>query len=712
MTPDQQQAILDAGLKLAQPQTENVIATIPGGGRVVKAADGSLSFTSPGYATSDPAKVEKIMRGARPADISKAGFYSDAISQHPAAAYVSKFIQGAPFLGEYTDEAAGVMFGNKTRDAMRMMQTGMDKTRPKTSAALQMAGALAFGAPIAAAVAPSLAVSVPGGMVGKVVAAGALGAGLGAAEGGISGYGAGTGKNRGAMASRRAKLGGFVGGSIGVAAPVVSSAIRSTLSRMKRSDVGTISKYLGISPDAARVVKDAVQNEDFTAAKQAIDNAGGSAMLADAGHSTSTLLDASIAGGGKAGNIAHQAVGARISGDSARLVGALDSTLGPPQGIGSIQSSIRQGSSGARDSAYRAAYAAPIDYSSAPGMQIERMLPRIPKSAITTANNLMRAEGQSSRQMLIKVGKDGSLTFKKLPDVRQIDYITRALKDVAAREDGKGKLGGVTNLGRVYSGLASDLRSAAKRAVPEYRAALNVASDAITEKNASDMGRNLLRPGTTREDVALALKGASKAEIKAAQKGLRSYIDDTMANVKATMANPATDAREAAKLIGDMSSRASKEKMSFVLGKKAADTIAKEIDRTASGLNLKARIAANSKTNIRGVVQDRVGQITQPGAVSELLSGKPLEAGRRLLGMMTNHTGESQSAQSRAVFDEIAGALTKVRGEQAKMALSVMEKAIGGQPIKDSEARFLANTLTGAIGSGAFRGMSRPQTIQ
>ena len=39
-----------------QPK-ENVVATTPDGGRVVKGQDGALSFASPNYSTTDPAKI-------------------------------------------------------------------------------------------------------------------------------------------------------------------------------------------------------------------------------------------------------------------------------------------------------------------------------------------------------------------------------------------------------------------------------------------------------------------------------------------------------------------------------------------------------------------------------------------------------------------------------------------------------------------------------
>ncbi len=50
----------------------------------------------------------------------------------------------------------------------------------------------------------------------------------------------------------------------------------------------------------------------------------------------------------------------------------------------------------------------------------------------------MQLEGNQSQQILARVGDDGAVTFERLPDVRQIDYITRALRQAAESGEGQG----------------------------------------------------------------------------------------------------------------------------------------------------------------------------------------------------------------------------------------------------------------------------------
>ena len=124
------------------------------------------------------------------------------------------------------------------------------------------------------------------------------------------------------------------------------------------------------------------------------------------------------------------------------------------------------------------------------------------------------------KAIIAKIADNGRVTYETLPDVRQIDYITRALHGVADKADGAGKLGGQTPLGAAYNNLASNLRKSLKGEVPEYAKALNVASDAISRVKAGETGYDLLRAKTKRGDIARAMIDASAAEKQAAKQGI------------------------------------------------------------------------------------------------------------------------------------------------------------------------------------------------
>jgi hypothetical protein len=717
MTPEQIKRLLllkQEQVKLkAQPAPESpappnqsvdrVIATTPEGGRVIERADGTRAFTSPAYSTTNPEQIARILEGAKPSEESRKSFYESAISEYPVAARAAKFLQGVPFVGEYADEAIGAMSGDDAMSAMRLLQSGMDETRPMQSAALQIAGGIVGSAPLALMAGPGLIAKAPTSVGGKMLVGSVLGAGAGGTEGFVSGYGAGNDGNRLAEALSRGYSGAKVGAAIGAATPLVSKTFAFAVERIRGRDVTEIAKQLGVSREAARVIKTALDNDDMPAVYAAMQNAKPDTMLADAGPATANLLDAAMSSGGEALRVGRTAISARAAASATIADDVLNDVLGPVRGVREIATGVRVGSQPARQAAYNGAYSAPIDYAAPKGRYLETLMERVPQSAINRANDLMRLAGEQSKQIKITFGKDGKAIAESLPDVRQWDYITRALRDVADEASAKGKLGGTTDLGRAYGDLSRTIRGTLRDIVPAYGKALDTAADAISERNAVDLGYNMLRGSMTRENVVDAMRGASSAERKAAMSGLRSYIDDTLAKVRRTMTEPNTDVRELIKVVKDMSSRDARDKITALLGKADAKKFFEAIDEAAVSVDLMDAVARSSQTAIRTATQAGVKAQTQPGAVAMLFSGRPAEASKRAVALFTGNTDEARLLREQGIYAEIAKALTSIRGQDASRATALVYKAMNGQSITDAQARLIGRVVAGGTGLTAYQ---------
>lgn len=680
-----------------EPAGQTVLGTFADGGRVIRNANGSLQAVSAGGSTTDPAAVERIMAGEGFSSIVQDSVDQQRIAQNPVAARASEVVRGVPFIGSYADEAVGIV-SPEARDNMRATTGAMQRQNPGQTTALNIAGGVLGAVPMAMAAAPSIAAMAPSTVGAQAVGGAVLGATTGAVEGAVYGAGEGTDRqDRVAAAQRGAAVGAGVGGVLGAASPYAARAINATLDRLRGSDVATIVSTLGISRTAATAVRNALQSGDMRGAESALQRAGPDAMLADAGIPARQMLDAVAQAGGPAGTTVREAVDARTQAATRNITGALDQGLGTPRGIGEITDQIRTETAPQRSAAYQAAYAAPIDYSAPDGRRIESLLPRVPASAWRRADQLMSLEGEESMQRLFSIADDGSVTVREMPDVRQLDYLTRALNDVASEADGQGKLGGTTDLGRLTGNLSREIRQSVRSAVPEYGAALDTAADAISRRNAAEVGRTLLRPQTTREDVARALSSASEAERRAAQEGLRSQIDDTMANVVRTMTDPDTTTREGIRALRDLSSRANQEKLRILMGRDAADSLLSEVDQAATAYELRAAIADNSRTAVRQSVQGTIDEATQGGIVRTLASGEPVNSTKLFVQALTGETLEARQLRRMGIYDEIATALTQIRGSQAQTALRIINTSIEQQrPITEAQARRVAEILTGA----------------
>ena len=673
----------------------NFIAQYNDGQILENPQTGERVFVSPSYNITDPETISNMMQGTSPAETGSARIQEQIIEQYPVASRAATALQGVPFIGSYTDEAVG-MFNPQAGEAMRQSVEAVRSQRPGQAAALEIGGALAATpaliAAAPAAIAPFVANATSLG--GKMLRGAIVGAEAGTLEGAVSGYGRGEGEGRLAEAGTGAALGGGLGFTIGGALPGASAAIRAGWENIKGRSVGQIAKTLGISTDAAKVVRTALENDDLVAAAAALDRAGSSSMLADAGPATQRLLDVSVTSGGAAPKMAGEAVTARAEQAGARMTTVLDDLLGAPEGIATAQRGIRQGTQEARNRAYRVAYAQPINYSRGRGRYLETLLKRVPQSAINRANELMGLEGVKSAQILAQVAENGAVSFKTLPDVRQLDYITRAMGDVAEQQNALGKLGGTTQLGRATANLQRDIRKVLKAEVPQYGAALDVAADAISRTRAVEAGADILKAGTTREAVVDALKGASRAERDAAKAGLRSAIDDTLARVNAVASDPNIEIREFQKLANNLRSRSMKDKMSILLGKTETDRLYKELDENVVSLELRAAIARNSATQQRQAIQGAVEDITAPGALSTLMAGEPINATKKVVQIVTGTTPEARTLRQMGIYDEIATTLVSLRGNQAKQALRLVERAMAGDALNQTQARVIARALT------------------
>jgi hypothetical protein len=637
------------------------------------------------------------MQGENFAQIMQDEIDEARIAANPIASRANEVVRGVPFVGSFADEAVGLV-SPQARDNMRASTEAMRRQRPGQTAAANIGGAIAGSIPIALAAAPSIIANAGVNLGTRALQAAGLGGITGATEGAIYGSGEGTTRQeRADNALRGAGIGALAGTTVGAAAPYAAEGLKTVLGRLSRSDVATIATTLGVSREAATVVRNALDTGGVDDAVDALSRAGDGAMLADAGRTTRQLLDATAASGGRAGEIARTAVDERTRDATAQITRALDDTLGVPQGERELIDAVRTGSQLARSQAYNAAYAAPIDYSSGAGRALERLTPRLPGAAVSAANELMRTNGERSAQIMARIADDGSVTFVRMPDVRQWHYIMQGLDDVARRQDGQGGLRGQTPIGRSYANLRTQISTNLKSAVPEFRVAQDISADAIRQQDAIELGYTLLRSTTRREEVARSLSGAPRSERDAAAQGVRAYIEDTMGSVVRTMTDPDTTTREGIRVLRDLSSRNNRTKLRILLGQDRADALLGEVDQAATAFELRAAIAENSKTAVRQSIQAGVQEQTAPGIVTTLASGEPVNASKRLVQAMTGATQEAVELRQMGIYEEIAQALTGIRGARAEQAVRIMDRAIRGQAeITEEQAKIIADALVSA----------------
>lgn len=566
---------------------------------------------------------------------------------------------------------------------------------PFRSAAGQIGGALAQAPALGRAMAVGRGLPLAGRM--------GVGSGLGGAYGALEGFGSGSGAGG---RVQNAATGALIGAAAGMAAPLVMEG--ATAAANKVLDAATVNRMLlqlGVKRPAGDAVMRAMNADDAFGGSGAanIAAAGPQGMLADAGPSARGALDTAAQSAGPAARVARQAVDDRGVVAANELRASLDNVLGAPQGVEATTSAIRQGSASARDAAYTAAYAAPIDYSAPLARNIESALTRVPGKAIAKANELMQLEGAQSQQIMATIGNDGSVVFQRMPDVRQLDYITRGLRHLAESGEDAGKLGGRTDFSNAYTRLAQNIRGTLRQLVPEYGAALDTAADPISRVQATRLGAEMLKPGMGRDEVAMAVNGMTVPEREAVKQGMRSYIDDLMANLRAAASDPNQDAREGVAALSRLNSRAVREKLATVLDTNEAFALAKTIGEATKAVELRAGMARNSATYGRMAVAEANKELQQPGPVGSLMEGKPLQASQRALQFLFGRTPQDKVAATDEMNRQIAEILTGNRGPAALSDLIALRSAYQTGLQNQAAAQAIGSNLGLGIGLGGYQ---------
>lgn len=696
-----------------------VIATTRDGGEIFRMSDGSLSFKSPNYATTDQGTIARLMEGATPKEEIQRSVDLQRIGENPIAARVQEFNQGAPLVGEWLDEAVGVV-APQAAENMRRTSDAMERQFPGQSAALNVAGGIAYTAPLIAAGGGQRAtdfVARGGSRLTQAGRAGAVAAPAGAVEGASSFAGRAEPGQRGQAAVTGGIVGGGLAAVLGAFAPMVGEGVTNLVKRVKKLDVSAIASEFGISPSAARSVKQALINDDLDAAVTRLGQLGDDAMLADAGPATQGLLDAASKSGGRALAVTRDAVEGRSQRLGARLPQRLDAILGEAGGVRAAAREIAERTAPARQAAYGRAYSTAINYADDTGRAIEDVLAKIPpktlNAAIQEANDAMTEAGARNLQIMAQIGDDGSVVFREMPNVQQLDEIKKALDSIA--REAVDNFGRPTAQGARAARLARALRNAISDAVPDYRRALRIGGDKIKEDQALDLGRKLLWKNTTVEDVRAFLADGMSVEARAAaRRGLRETIEGTMSNVRRTITDPNTDAREAMQVVKELSSRANKEKLQLILGPSKANAILEELDKMATALVLRGAVAGNSATAIRQAIQGQVTDEATPNLAVRTLgnAGNPLEAAREITQTVAGIDPRSMSQAQQEIFAEIADALTRIQGRDAQRALVAVRRAMSGQPLKDAEAELIGRVVAGSTAVGAYRATTQPLAPQ
>lgn len=697
----------------APPEGFATLQEVPGGGRLVRAPDGSVSFASPSFSTTDPEFIAQIQAG-KSIDEAVMAARNKALLNEPgqmAGAIAASAQRGVPFVGSYGDEAAGYVVPGGGERYNRLTEA-LTARYPGRQLAAELFGgvsaALAGGVGLVGKVPKFLTMAQRGSRLSQATVAAGAGAAGGAVEGAIYGAGEGEEGDRISPAITGATTGGTIGGVLGPAAVAGKAAIEAGVRRYKGLDVAATKQALEqnfgrpVDENTARALQAFLQFEDFDNADRVLQRIGDPAMLADISPGAGAVIDAMMAGSPAAMNAGREAVEGRVTQSMRNLGETFDRELGQPVDPENLKIGIAQETAAERDASYKAAFDKPINYASESGKELEKLIKRAlaaDKDLFKETNELLTLRGREDRHIKFTTDDQGNVNFENLPDVFQLDYITRRLNDV--EKNVREKQGLPQKADAIKALIYQDketgqpgIRNILKDQIPEYADALSKGQDKIRRQEAVSLGFDLIDKQMTRGEVAREVRKLNPGQRKELARGLRSRIDEELSNIAQIASDPNVDAQELREVIRKLSSEAAYTKLRTVLGAQKSKVIIDQIEDGLNSMRLRAAVSMNSKTAQRQAVIGEVENIISGGILQSLKRVEPGQTSKLVLRAITGATEEAEAVRRAGLFEEMTQVLTQIRGQNARDALTLIRRAMEGQPLKDSQARLIANVIT------------------
>ena len=714
-------------------QYETVVDGLPDNGRVLRNRQtGQEVYVSKGMSTADPAVVERAKIAAdqmklqmdveqTPRGMMESGIRQEIIQKAGLpGAMGQKVSEGELFTGGTVDERSAALIAQQTgRPYEEVLQQARALSRatqaeyPVASEMAKMTGMAASLSPLALGkkalykAVPGLA-DYMGGVQQKIAQQPPLAkqvatVGGGTTAAGLEGftYGLGEGED---LEGRLAK--GVERGGIQMLFTAPISALMTTIGRVREArkvagDVAQeIATSLGISVESARLIQNAM--DDGRTVQETITllrKAGDEGMIADATESAKSLLDTAANASGPARDLAAQNIEGRIGRQQSQLEQEMVGGLGQPKPPGqTVAETAKQRTAAEAGEAYKGARATPIDYASDAGMAIEDVINRIPtedvQAAFGLANKLMQSEGKRNMQIMADIAEDGTITFREMPNVMQLDYLKRSLQNMALQNvDAFGKK---NEIGMMYDRLAREVRDTTAAAVPEYGRAVSLAREGFMDVEAGKLGEQLLSKKITVDDVIKFAEDASASEREAARLGLRNAIDNIIGDAKKAASRPGDMQNvQVMDLIRNLSSSNNRKKIAQLLGEDVATPMFKRLDEVSQGIQMRSTLGG-SQTAGRTAGREGIEEQVAGGFWQSLFTLSPKEftgAARDFLTGKKQFMGERRDQIAKELVEVLSGR----SGKEAELAIKYVKEAIENGKVSQQKAAIIAKELDKAM---------------
>ena len=467
--------------------------------------------------------LEQFLVPLEPEDDQSPPAQQEAVLTNKIGAIIDGIAQGQTF--GFSDEiAAALASATGLGGEFGEFDKNLEAERARMAENKRLAGGFELGGQVLGGLSTGLGLAKSGLLASAKLP---MNAGLGsrataaAIDGGVAGalFGAGTGDGLVDRAQGTVS-GGLTGATIGGAIPVVASVAKSVASPVVNAVKARISpEQFAVSKVAERLANDGT---DLAQVQRRV---GDGLNIADvAGEGTRDLLRSVTNLPGNARNRITASLTLRQIGQGDRLKSAISKTFADPDSFLTVKDDLAESAANLARPLYEEAYANPVPFS----RSLEKILNTAAgKKALRKATEIASNEQVPFAQWFANVADDGSVSIKRVPDMRAWDYIKRGMDDVIEGQTDK-ITRKVTNSGRAVIGLKNRMLNELDRANPAYAEARRTFSGFAQIDDALEFGKTSTRlsPDAVRRKLATMSASEKEAARIGAAEALRKQIDD------------------------------------------------------------------------------------------------------------------------------------------------------------------------------------------
>jgi hypothetical protein len=439
---------------------------------------------------------------------------------------------------------------------------------------------------------------------------------------------------------------------------------------------------------------------DLDGAARTLQQLGNEATLAAASPTTALGLGAAMRRSPEAAAVGREALtdvtGRQLTATEQRL----NDVLGPPADLEDIKRARAKETEVERGELYNTAFSSPIDYNTPEGKRLRVLLRRVRRDygqALNFSERMMRGEPTTTPRQQVEVRRDSAgniISRIPRPTVQGWDFIARGLEDISGTQT----TSRAQNAATASRNLAKEIRDTLKETVPGYRVAVEAGQKNIERRKALVFGNDLLEDATTRGYAAaetLRLRGIldDTTDIEA---GLRSRLDEIVANARSSVARPDTAVNALTRVDGILSSDAARAKIVTAIGKDKADQIFDELANVRATLDLRRAANVSERQAAEAAMTQGIETAIAPGPTLRALTEQGIPAaGVTIARALTGRTREAQDIADNKLAVEITRVLTQMKGQNARDALALMRRyETTGKPLNEKQARMVAKVVT------------------